>query len=221
MNRKHPILSNMDANYKKAMKSRIKKVMENLEKNNMQTAYVDTKEEALTLVKTLLNDKTTTASGGSLTLDECGVSKYIKTNTDFKEDPREAYFVDYYFSSANAITEQGEIYQVDGRSNRTSAILFGPNKVVLIVGVNKVVLSVRDAVERVKLIAAPSNAIRLCKDTPCAKRGECISPKCSTDSICTIGCNSTERICCNYVIMSKQREKNRILVIFVGEDCGY
>lgn len=211
----------MDANIKKVYKSKAKKILKNLEKNNFSAAYVDTKEEALTLIKSLINKDCKTAVGGSATLLECGILDYLKNETNFTDDRREAYYADWYLSSANAITEHGEIYQVDGRSNRISAILFGPDKVILVVGMNKVVRTVRDAVERVKELSAPANSIRLCKDTPCAKTGECCATGCSPDHLMALGCDSEERICCNSLIMAKQREKGRIVVVLVGEECGY
>lgn len=211
----------MDANYRKAIKAKAKRTIENLEKNNIRATYVDTLKESLTLVKTLVEKDAVTASGGSITLEESHIIDYLKNETKYEEDRRKAYFADYYFASANAVTEHGEIYQVDGTSNRVSAILFGPKKVILIVGMNKVVRTVKDAVERVKEISAPVNAIRLCRDTPCTKRGECIASGCSDEYLSSLGCDSNERICCNSVIMAKQREKDRILVILVGESCGY
>ncbi len=214
-------LLRMDANYKKIIKAKAKRTIENLEKNNFKATYVDTLEEALTLVKTIINNDSTTATGGSMTLQESHIIDYLKSETLYKEDRKEAYFVDYYLASANAITEHGEIYQVDGASNRVSAILFGPKNVILVVGMNKVVRTVKAAIERVKEKSAPMNATRLGKSTPCTQIGECISPSCNPDYLSSLGCDSDERICCNSVIMAKQREKGRITVILVGESCGY
>lgn len=211
----------MDANLQRNYKSRAKRVLKNLEKNNFSASFVDTKEEALTLVKSLIDKDSITAVGGSATLNECGITEFLKNETNFKPDYMDAYSADFYLSSANAITEHGEIYQVDGRSNRISAISFGPKKVILVVGMNKVVRTLRNAVERVKEIAAPANTVRLCKDTPCAKAGICVNPSCSADSLMAMGCDSDDRICCNTLIMSKQRDKDRVIVILVGEDCGY
>lgn len=211
----------MDANQRKAYKARIKRTLENLEKNNFKAVYVNTKDEALTLVKTLIPEGAVTAAGGSVTLRDTGILDYIKSSTDFREDYIAAYSADFYLSSANAVTEHGEIYQVDGRSNRISAILYGPEKVIIVAGINKLVMNVRDAVVRVKTQAAPPNAIKLSKDTPCAKRGVCVSPDCSDLHLTALGCDCDDRICCNSLIMAKQRFKDRIIVILVGEECGY
>ena len=211
----------MDANKRKAVHCRIKNVLTNLEKNNFSSAYVDTKEEALTLIKSMVPEHSYTATGGSMTLVETGIMKYLKEKTDWHEDYRDAYRAEYYLASANAVTDRGEIYEVDGRSNRISAISFGPEKVILVVGINKLVPTLRDAVERVKNSASPANAIRLCKDTPCAKLGRCVSPLYSEENILTDGCSAEECICSNALIMRRQRTKERVYVIIVGEELGY
>ncbi len=211
----------MDANKRKAIHCRVKNVMKNLEKNNFAAAYVDTKEEALTLIKTMIPEGSYTAAGGSMTLIETGIMSYLKEKTDWHEDRRDAYRAEFYLASANAVTDRGEIYEVDGRSNRISAIAFGPEKVILIAGINKLVPSLRDAVERVKNEASPANAVRLSKDTPCAKLGHCVSPLYSEENIFADGCSAEECICASALIMRRQREKDRITVIIVGEELGY
>ncbi len=211
----------MDANKRKAIHCRVKSVMKNLEKNNFAAAYVDTKEEALTLIRTMIPEGSYTATGGSMTLMETGIMSYLKEKTDWHEDRRDAYRAEFYLASANAVTDRGEIYEVDGRSNRISAIAFGPEKVILIAGINKLVPSLRDAVERVKNEASPANAVRLSKDTPCAKLGHCVSPLYSEENIFADGCSAEECICASALIMRRQREKDRITVIIVGEELGY
>lgn len=211
----------MDANKRKAEHCRVKNVLKNLEKNNFGAAYVDTKEEALTLVKTMIPEGSYTATGGSMTLVETGIMDYLKEKTDWHEDRRDAYRAEFYLASANAVTDRGEIYQVDGRSNRISAIAFGPERVILVAGINKLVPSLATAVERVKNTATPANAIRLCRDTPCTKLGHCISPLFSAENIYADGCMAEECICANALIMRRQREKDRVTVILVGEELGY
>ncbi len=195
--------------------------MKNLEKNNCAAAFVDTKEEALTLIKTIIPRGAYTATGGSVTLAQCGIMDYLKTETDYHKEYRDAYEATFYLASANAVTDRGEIYEVDGRSNRISAITFGPEKVILVVGINKLVPSLRDAVERVKNIASPANAVRLDQKTPCSTLGRCASPLFSEENILTDGCTVDECICCNALIMRRQRTKDRITVIIVGEELGY
>jgi len=103
---------------------------------------------------------------------------------------------------------QGELFNVDGNGNRVAAMLFGPEQVIVICGINKIVKDLKEAEERVKKIAAPVTAKRLNKNTPCTKVGYCMN------------CNSEDRICCDYVIMKKQRN-NRIKVIIVNKELGY
>ena len=211
----------MDANSKKAMKARIKRVLEHLEKNNFSAAFVYNKEEALTLIKTIVKEGSYTASGGSMTLKETGIMDYLLTSTDYHKEYRDAYNAEFYISSANAITEHGEIYQVDGTSNRISALAYGPENVIIVAGINKIVPDLRSAVQRVKVHAAPPNAIRLCRETPCAHSGECASPVMDERHLGVLGCNCEERICCNTLIMGHQRIKGRITVIIIGEEYGY
>ncbi|MGN0457681.1 MAG: lactate utilization protein [Eubacterium sp.] len=215
------------------MDRKIEKTMANLEKNNMKPYYVETKEEVAPLVKTLLNKGETVANGGSETLKECGIFEDILESGDYAfadrrglegEDIRQAYIKAYasdtYFCSSNAVTENGELYNVDGNSNRVSCIVYGPKQVIVIVGKNKIVKDINKAVERVKKHAAPPNCVRLSCGTPCAKTGECISLSQDSPTLCD-GCQSERRICCNYVVSAHQRHKDRIKVIIVNENLGY
>ena len=135
---------------------------------------------------------------------------------------RQASFCDSYITSANALTEEGEMLNVDGHCNRISAIVHGPKQVIVIVGINKIVKDLDEAVLRVKEIAAPLNAKRLKKNTYCAEHGRCISLEDEkTKYKLGAGCDSEDRICCNYVVSSYQQVKNRIKVVIVGESFGY
>lgn len=212
----------------------VSRTMRALEQNNMKAAYVETGEDALKLVQSLIPEGSTTSSGGSVTLAECGIMDYLKEKTDYidrnmpgigEDETRRLvarmYVSDWFLSSANAITQHGEIYQVDGRSNRISCLVFGPRKVIIVAGVNKIVPDLRAAVERVKHAAAPANCIRLGCDTFCTKSGVCISPSFDeSDLMCHADCGQGT-ICCNTLIMKRQREKDRVTVILVGEDLGY
>lgn len=213
----------MDANKKKATEEKIVKIIKRLESNNFNATYVNTKEEALTLIKTMINKTDKTASGGSVTLMETKVINFLKEETLYIEDRSKHYEADFFVTSVNALTIGGELYLVDGLGNRISAILFGPKKVIVIVGKNKIVPNLRSAVERVKCNAAPPNTVRLSRDTPCSKNGICASPYFDEEDIFTKGCTSKDRICSNALIMAKQNESNkgRISVIIVGDDLGY
>lgn len=206
------------------------KTVENLQKNRMNVIVVNNKEDAFNTLKELLHDGATVTHGGSVTLNECNIPALLKNgNYQYLDrsavaDPMEVYQkgygADFYLSSTNAITENGELYNVDGNSNRISALCFGPQKVIIIAGQNKIVPTLEDAILRVKTIAAPKNAFRLKCDTYCAKAGKCVSLSKDNPTM-TDGCNSDKRICCNYLVSSLQRDPNRITVIIVKENLGY
>lgn len=197
----------------------------------MEAYFVATKEDVLPLVKELVKEGSTVACGGSLTLKETGVAELLRSgyyqfadrtapgvSVEEKEKiEREAFFADAFFCSANAITEQGELVNVDGTANRVAAIAYGPKSVIVVAGLNKIVKNVEEGIRRVKTIAAPLNTKRLSCDTYCNKADHCMG----LDGDMTAGCASPERICCSYLICGPQRAKNRIKVILVGEELGY
>ena len=207
------------------MNKQIEKTIENLKKNNITSFYVEKASDVPEVVKTLIKKGEVISCGGSVSLAESGVMDLLK-NGDYKfidrtkyDDVRQAYLesfdADTYFSSANALTEEGEIINVDGRCNRVAALLYGPKQVIYVVGVNKIVPDIMSGFKRIKEIAAPKNTVRLSCDTPCAKTGRCISEDLAK------GCQSSQRICSGYVISSYQREKDRVKVILCGESLGY
>ena len=133
---------------------------------------------------------------------------------------QDAFGCDAYFTSSNAITTDGVLYNVDGNSNRVACIVFGPRQVIMIVGRNKIVDTFDQAVERVKRIAAPRNTQRLHCKTPCAATGHCISLDQEDPALCD-GCFSPQRVCCNYVTTAFDRHIGRIKVLIVDEELGY
>ena len=122
---------------------------------------------------------------------------------------KESFFADAYFTSSNAVTENGELYNVDGNGNRVAAMLYGPEKVIVICGVNKIVKNVEEAIKRNRECAAPINAKRLNKETPCSKVGYCMD------------CKSKDRICNEYTLIKRQNRKERMHIIFLNENLGY
>ena len=209
----------------------IEKTMEALKKNKMAVYYAENREEAKKIALSLIEKGAVCASGGSVTLTETGIIDALK-GEDYRYIDRyapgitaegrvaameKAMHADVYLSSANAITEKGEIYNVDGNSNRVSALTYGPKSVIIVAGINKLVENLDAAVTRVKTVAAPKNAARLSCDTPCAKTGHCIA----VDGGMTDGCASPARICCNFTVMAQQRHVERVKVILVGEELGY
>lgn len=213
----------MDKNLKCVLDKQISRTMENLVKNNMAAYYVGSKEEVVDLLRNLIKEGEQVAVGGSMTLYETGVIEHLRSgrydfldryaeglsNDQIIEVFRKSFFANVYLTSTNAITENGELYNVDGNGNRVAAMIFGPDSVIVIAGINKIVKNVDEAVERVKRIAAPANAIRLNKNTPCAKTGYCMD------------CKVEDRVCRSYTVLSKQKDKDRIKVILVGESLGY
>ncbi|MCR5760666.1 MAG: lactate utilization protein [Sphaerochaetaceae bacterium] len=226
----------MDANVERILHIRIKRTMAALEKNNMRAFYVPSSKEAAALVSTLLEEGETVATGGSATLVQTGIMEILRsgkynfldrgkkglTPEETKEILHKALLSDTYLTSSNAITETGVLYNVDGNSNRVAAMLYGPKRVIVVAGQNKIVPDLSAAVVRVKETAAPANCVRLDKDTFCAKNGRCMRPVCDKADLMTLpagGCEDT--ICCNSVVMGRQRNADRIIVIIVGEDLGF
>ncbi len=211
---------------------RMEKTKNALENNNMTAYTVKTKEEAADIVRSLLKKGDVIASGGSVTLNQCGITDIIKSPDYIYLDRnsvapdktaeifRKSFSADVYLCSSNAITENGELYNVDGNSNRVAAIAYGPKSVIIIAGYNKIVRNIEEASNRVKKTAAPANTVRLQCDTYCSKSGECAAFTKESQDI-TSSCSSDERICCNFLISAKQRHKGRIKVILVAENLGF
>lgn len=206
------------------------KTTKNLQKNRMNVRVAENKAQALSILAELLPEGCSVTHGGTVSLQEIGgiellkSGKYTYLDRTAAADPREIYVkgydADVFLTSANAITEDGELYNVDGNCNRISAIAYGPRKVIVIASENKIVPTLEDAYRRVKEIAAPKNATRLNCDTYCAKAGKCVSllkenPRMSD------GCDSPGRICRHYLISGPQRDPERVTVILVKESLGF
>ncbi|QIB27966.1 lactate utilization protein [Caloranaerobacter azorensis] len=213
----------MDKNVSFVIEKRVERTIQNLEKNNMHGYFVQNEKKAIEKIKELIKEGDTVAVGGSLTLFEIGVIDFLRngkynfldryreglTSEDIKELYRKSFSADVYFTSSNAITEEGELYNVDGRGNRVAAMIYGPDKVIVVIGVNKIVKSIDEAIERNRQLAAPANTKRLNKKTPCAEVGYCMN------------CTSPDRICNQYVLIKRQMQKGRIYVIIVNKNLGY
>lgn len=216
----------------KVIEMQIEKTIENLKKNNMDAYFVHNSDQALELVCSLIPQGASVAVGGSETLFETGVIDMLRKGKyrfidryvpDLSAEEKRRAFIDsfsadVYLTSSNAVTMNGELYNVDGNSNRVAAICYGPKSVIMVVGCNKIVPDINSAIEYVKRVSAPSNAVRLNCDTYCAAAGVCQGI--ASDRM-TAGCSSYARICCNYVVSARQREPGRIKVIIVGENLGF
>ena len=219
----------MDNNVSTILSKRAEKTAKALKANNFEVHIAENKDEARTIVQSLLADGCTVSSGGSASLGECGIYELLRSGKynyldrsavqgdEVERIYRESFSADAYLCSANAVTEDGVIYNVDGNSNRVAAIAYGPKSVIMVVGVNKIVKSLDEAVQRVKSIAAPANTTRLQTGAPCSTTGECAG----RNGVMTAGCACKGRICCNYLVSAYQRHEGRIKVIIVKEPLGF
>ncbi len=195
------------------------KVIKGLASRNMTGYYAKTGEEALRIALSLIPEGSTVTRGGCMSAAQIGLDdalqagNYTFVDRDKTEDKRKAalmaYDCDVFIASANAMTEDGVLVNIDGNANRVSAIAFGPRKVIFIVGMNKVAKDVDAAMKRARNEAAPINAQRFGLDTPCAKTGSCMN------------CKSPDTICCQFLITRYSKHKDRIHVILVDEQLGF
>ena len=216
------------------VRAKLARTAKALESNNFEVYTVNDRAGARERVKALLKEGDVIAVGGSETLDECDILSLIRqdkysfidryeegiTKSEIARRHVQSFGADVYISSSNAVTENGELYNVDGNGNRIAAIAFGPKNVIIIVGYNKIVKNLSEAVKRVKSCAAPANCKRLSMSTYCSQAGECKSLAQGKSGV-TDGCDSDGRICCDYLISSYQRRKGRIKVILVKESLGF
>ena len=210
------------------LRLRLERTVKALRANRMDACWVAAKEDALEKVRCLLKEGETVACGGSMTLDEGGIMELLRSGAynfldraavPAEEIPalfRRSFSADSYLMSSNAITESGELYNVDGNGNRVAALIYGPESVIVVAGANKIVQDIPAAVQRVKQIAAPANSTRLHTGTPCTECGFCAGIK----GDFAAGCKTEGRICCQYVVSGYQRHPNRIKVILGAETLG-
>lgn len=198
------------------------KLVKNLTRRHFDACYCPTAAEAVEKVSALIPDGSSVTWGGSMTIRDMGLTKALHERNltildrDLAADRdeaqriyREAFSCDYYLSSANAISEDGVIVNIDGNGNRVAAITFGPKKVIFVIGLNKVAQDVNAALARARSTASPINAARFDINTPCRKDGICHN------------CNSPESIC-NYIhFLRNSHPAGRHIVVLVGEDMGY
>lgn len=202
-------------------------IKEVFEDNGYATYVAKNQKAAASLVVDKIISKLKPKSisfGGSATVVESGVFDQVKKLKNVKvidtydvappmneriERRRQALLTDVFITSANAFTEEGELVNLDGTGNRVAAMAFGPRNVIVLVGRNKLCVDLDAAVSRVKEYAAPVNAMRLKRKTPCAVTGKCQD------------CNSKERICNVWSITEKSSPAGRIHVVFINEDLGF
>ena len=189
----------------------------------MRGYYCPDSASAVKLAEELVPAGSTVSFGGSMSLSESGVMDMLKSRDDIhlidrskakspeetKQMYRDSFSSDVYFMSTNAITLDGELINIDGNGNRVAALIYGPDKIVIVVGMNKLVSGVEDGIRRVQDVAAPPNGVRLGKQTPCAITGHCQN------------CFSPDCMCSHTVITRRCFTPDRIHVILVGEALGY
>ena len=197
-------------------------IIKNLEKRQIEAYYCENKASALEKALELIPKESTIGWGGSVTLNEIGLMDAVK-NGDYTiidrdkatnlEEQKAVYSKicssDFFLMSTNAITLNGELINIDGRGNRVAFLCYGPQNVLIVAGMNKVVSSIESGFERASNISAPPNAIRLNRKTPCAITGKCEN------------CYSPDCMCSQFVVTRRSGIPNRIKIILVGEELGY
>ncbi len=198
-------------------------MVKNLQKRHFDAYYCATSEEAKQCVNELIEDGASVTWGGTMTVRDMGIPEMlkqrgtlnvwdrdlVKTPEEKEEMYRRAFSADYYLSSANAISEDGVIVNIDGNGNRVAAITWGPKHVIFVIGINKVAQDADAALKRARSTASPINAARFDIKTPCQVDGQCHN------------CNSPQSIC-NYIHLLRNSSKpGRIIVVLVGENLGY
>lgn len=208
----------MDKNMKKRNERLAQTVIKGLQSRNMTGYYAEDKEAALKQALELIEENSTISMGGCMSAHEIGLVQALQEgNYQYldrsKMEPREgllaAYDSDVFLSSANAMTSDGILVNIDGNSNRVSCIAQGPKKVIFIVGMNKVCDDLDSAMKRARNVAAPINAQRFEVKTPCKETGKCFD------------CKSPDTICCQFLITRYSRHTGRIHVILVNDNLGF
>ena len=198
------------------------KMVKAMQRRHFDAYYCATASEAKAKVNELIPEGASVTWGGTMTVRDMDIPKMLqergtlkvwdRDNVETPEEKQEMYLrafqADYYLSSANAITEDGVIVNIDGNGNRVAAITWGPQHVIFVVGMNKVAQDPEAALKRARSTAAPINAARFDIQTPCQLDGQCHN------------CNSPESIC-NYVHFLRNSPRGKHLVVLVGEDFGY
>lgn len=209
---------------------RVKRTLTSLQKNGFEAQYIATGKETTQVILKQIPQGSKVGMGGSMSLEEIGLIealerreditflnplKVMETETDIgtavaKMIPimRDAYTSDLFLTGTNAITEKGQLFNIDGNGNRVGAMFFGPKRVIVVAGVNKIVSDLDEATRRVRQYAAPLDARRIAAPTPCAETGICVD------------CNSPGRICNIFVTLHKRPMSTPISIFLVGEDLG-
>ncbi len=211
-------------NENKAVRNRLlaEKIIKGLESRNMEGFYAETREEALKKALELIPEGSSVGWGGSKSVEEIGLKAAVcsgnyqvynrdvcKTEDEKRKTELAILGSDVFLCGTNAVTEDGILVNIDGRGNRTAAIIYGPLSVVMVAGINKAVKTLEDAWSRARNEAAPVNAQRFRIQTPCKKTGSCAD------------CKSPDTVCCQFVVTRYSKVPGRIKVILVNEELGF
>ena len=192
----------------------MKEIIKNFENNGFKVSYFEDENQARNYLSTEIQD-TTVAFGGSMTCLDIDLHNLLREKNQVLYHSADGTFpksYNVYISSANALSKTGEIVNIDGTGNRVSGTIFGPEKVYIICGVNKIADTLDEAIFRAQNIAAPLNAKRLNRKTPCA----------SSDKLKCFNCNSAERICRTTVIMNKKSGGiSHFEIILINKKLGF
>ena len=210
----------MDKHLNQLHQTQLHQVQKKLCQHQFACDIFETKQECLDYLKDRLNNRMSVSVGGSMTLFETGIIEMLEQHRDIdyldryhSEDPQEIFHqamsCDVYLTSSNAVTLNGELYNVDGNGNRVAAMIYGPKKVYVVCGVNKIVKDLDAAKERVRTVAAVANCLRLNKPNPCTVTGQCMD------------CQSSSRICSAATVLYRSHCKDRIHVLLINEELGY
>lgn len=205
------------------IEKQVEKTINNLEQHNMMGIYVKDEVELKEVLSGLIEENSVIGVGDSVTLMETGILDFLREgNFQFldkykegitKEEKKQIYIqnfsADTFLSGTNALTEDGYLFNIDGNGSRVAPMIYGPKQVIIVAGINKLVSNLEEAQKRVRNYAAPLDAKRLGKDTPCTKLGRCVD------------CKSPNRICNDFVTITGQFVKDRIKIIIVGKQLGY
>ena len=203
--------------------TQLETTIKNLKKNRIDSIVLESSEELLEFLDSQIADGSIVGVGDSMTLESTGVYEYLrdrniqfldKYRKDISREEKGAIYLknfdsDYFLCSANAISSNGKIYNLDGNGSRVAPVIYGPKHVFIISGVNKIVEDHDNAIDRIRNIAAPLDAKRLGKVTPCTVTGKCE------------GCKSPDKICNYWTVIQGQFNENRIKVIIIKDNLGY
>ncbi|WP_312560920.1 lactate utilization protein [Anaerospora sp.] len=199
------------------------KVVAALNKNNFKAVYVPTKEEAIEQILAHIPTDASVGIAGSWTIHQLGLDDLVETrgNTVYNHNKpglspetildfrHKQLSCDVFLTSTNALTLNGKLVNTDGAGNRVAAMIFGPKKVIIVTGINKIVADVTEAEKRIQLHAAPINNKRLARTNPCVQTGQCMD------------CMSPQRICNITTVLHKKPPVSDIHIFVIGEDLGF